>query len=131
MKRLPVLTTLMALAFLIAASAPAQIVPNRAFEQGAAAADEYARQQQYQRYQPELQRRQFENERLLEWERTAQTRVPSRNHGPDSAVGECANGARLRAYSWDLPDGTPRIEWFGPENAVRVFRDCLASRGYR
>lgn len=82
------------------------------------------------RLQLELQRRQFEHERRILWEQTAQARGPSNNGRLNNAVAECGNQVNLRAYAWDSPGG-PRIEWYGGSGPVaRAFKECVASREF-
>jgi hypothetical protein len=106
---------------LLAVTTPAWApeAPDRAFEEGARAAN-----QQY------LQQRQFDHDRRMLWEQAAITRGPSSDARLNNAVSECGNQVNLRAYAWDSPGG-PRIEWWGAaDRIVRAFKDCLSVRGY-
>ena len=64
-----------------------------------------------------------------EWLQTANARGWSSNQALNAAVVQCARWAGLAAYAWDTPDGSARVEWQGPPDAVLPFTGCLASRG--
>jgi hypothetical protein len=133
MKRLLILAPLAVaggLALPLFAGAQMRVLPNPSYEEGAAAANEYSRQQQYQRYQLELLRRQYEYERLLQAEQAARMHPPSSDRVFNSAVADCASRARVRAYTYDLPDGRSTVEWFGTDITGRLFNECLSARGY-
>ena len=138
LSRILVCASVVGLLLAVATPAWAPEAPNPGFEQGWRSGEADAQR----RHELELQRRQFEyerlleqeraaNERRLEWERTARTRGPSRNQKLNEDVLICGNRAGLRVYAWDWPDGSAHLAWWNPtpEN-LPAFEDCLVSSGW-
>jgi hypothetical protein len=114
----------------LATSASAELAADPGVQSGFRAADQQRLLQQHQQGQLELQRRQVGYERALQEERTAQMRGPSSNQNLNSAVSVCAPRANVRAYTWDLPDGSGWVQWYGAtDSSAQVFKDCLANQG--
>jgi C-terminal processing protease CtpA/Prc len=108
----------------LATSAWAPMAPDPGFESGVRAGEAASQRQ----HELELQRRQFEYQRFLQWEQTARMREPSRDRRFNDAVHECARRMNVTAYTWDA-NGTPRYEWWG-DPTVQRFDDCMAGQGY-
>lgn len=85
---------------------------DRAFERGWRSGEAASQR----RHELELQRRQFEHERFLQWEQDAMRRGPSRNQKFNEAVSTCAARLNSRAYTWDA-NGRPEFTSWGPLGA--------------